>query len=157
MQTPPPVPALLHDLQKFAADIIDSLTGEVEWQWRPDPAEWSLGEVMCHLRDVEREVHQHRFYLILQEKTPFLAGVSSNEWAVPRAYRQQSGPQARDAFLAARAETLSLLQPLDEAAWRRQGSHSFFGMTTLHELLHLVTKHDKVHWQQIQHLLQKKS
>ena len=157
MQTPPSVSTLLESLETFAAGISRSLPAAVDWQWRPAPAEWSLAEVMCHLRDVEREVHQPRFHAVLQEEMPFIAGVSSNEWAGARGYRKQDGPQARDAFLAARAETLSLLRTLDESDWQRAGSHSFFGMTTMHELLNLVTKHDNVHRQQIAMLLEHRS
>jgi hypothetical protein len=175
MQQPPPVPHLLARLEDFAARLAQTFvptassfpgegdeggeTGEGErpsspWRWRPAPDEWSLTEVSCHLRDVEREVHQARFRALLAEDTPFLPGVVSDAWAAEREYRAQEGPAALAEFLAARAQTLALLRGLDEAAWTRQGRHAFFGLTTMHELLHLVVKHDDTHWRQIEALLQ---
>lgn len=156
MQEPPSVPYLLEKLQDFATAVSTSLTTTpVDWLWRPNPAEWSLTEVACHLRDVECEVHQVRFRTVLAKDAPFLAGVSSNEWAAPRQYRTQDGHRAVDDFLDARKGTVSMLTVIDESDWERKGSHAYFGLTSMHELLNLVVKHDQAHWEQITRLLHK--
>lgn len=156
MQEPPPVPVLLEKLQEFATAVAASLyEPDVDWQWRPAPLEWSLTEVACHLRDVECDVHQIRFRTILEKKDAFLAGVSSNDWAELRQYRTQDGTSALRAFLQARAETLTLLRQLTPDDWQRKGSHSYFGPTSMHELLNLVVKHDQVHREQITMLRRK--
>lgn len=155
MIAPPPVSELLAQLAQLADKLPEALAPEIlNWQWRPARAEWSLTEVVCHLRDVEREVHQPRFKLILTQERPFLPGVSADEWAQTRGYRIENGRAALEAFLIARKETITLLSDLEPAAWQRQGNHAFFGLTTLHELLNLVVKHDQAHWQQVQDLLQ---
>jgi len=33
--------------------------------------------------------------------------------------------------------------------WETQGQHTFFGPTSLHELVYLAVQHDRVHGQQI--------
>lgn len=154
MQELPPFPQLLHALADFATAVAQHLSGgDVDWRWQPDATEWSLTAVMCHLRDVEREVHQVRFRALLEKDSPFLSGVITDEWSESRHYARQDGAEARDAFLAARRKTLALLHALDEAEWQRQGTHAFLGPTTLHELVYLVVKHDEAHWQQIEKLL----
>lgn len=156
MIAPPPVDQLLAQLAQFATDMATILArADVDWQWRPSEQEWSLTELSCHLRDVEREVHQPRFRLVLTQERPFLAGVSADEWAGVRGYAQENGRAALEAFLTARAQTIAMLQGLNTAVWQRQGNHAFFGLTTMQELLNLVVKHDQAHWRQAQALLQR--
>jgi len=126
----------------------------IDWTRQPGDDEWSLAEVMCHLRDVEREVHQVRFRLLIAEDKAFLPGVSADEWADERGYCYEDGQKATKSFVTARQETLALVEPLDEELWKRQGRHAFFGHTSMHELLYLVVRHDEIHWQQITDLLQ---
>ena len=157
MQTTPPVPVLLQELASFAAAVETSLaSSETDWLWHPDPVSWSLTELMCHLRDVEEEVHLVRYQAILARENPFLPGAATDEWAAIRHYRMQSGPAARDAFLSARHNSLALLSQQEEPSWQRKGRHAFFGPTSLQELVNLAVQHDQVHLQQIQELLAKK-
>jgi hypothetical protein len=154
MQAPPPVPSLLLQMETMAANAraLTRLDG-IDWARQPEEGEWSLAEVMCHLRDVEREVHLARFRMLIAEDNAFLPGVSADEWADERGYCFEDGLSATNAFVAAREETLALVAPLSEAFWQRQGRHAFLGHTTMHELLHLVVRHDEIHWQQINALL----
>ncbi|MDX1616011.1 MAG: DinB family protein [Candidatus Promineifilaceae bacterium] len=129
----------------------------LDWQWRPAAGEWSLTELVCHLRDVELEVHQVRFKAVLRSPGVFLAGVSADEWADQRNYWRQDGPKAAREFLAARRETVNLLASLPGDAWALEGQHAFFGRTTLHELLFMMVRHDELHWEQIKTLIQAQS
>ena len=125
----------------------------IDWLRQPADDEWSLTEVMCHLRDVEREVHQVRFRLLISQENAFLPGVSADEWAAERGYWYEDGRVAMRSFVSARKETLLLLEPLSTDMWQRLGRHAFFGHTSMHELLYLVVRHDEIHWQQIRQLL----
>lgn len=154
MQTLHSGPDLLQELASFAVMVAALLSPPtIDWSWNPDPESWSLTEVICHLRDVEQEVHMARFQAILTQDNPFLAGVSTDEWATSRRYWAEDGPVARDAFLAARQKNLALLSNLDETDWQKMGRHAFFGPTSLHELVNLMAQHDLVHLQQIEDLL----
>jgi hypothetical protein len=151
MQNPPPVPSLLVELAEFATFLLQALAApQVPWRWRPAPDAWSLVEILCHLRDVECEVHQPRFRAMSETENPFLPGVDADEWAAPRGYFWQDGRAALADFVAARRDTLALLEHLPEDAWLREARHAFFGQTTLHELLYLVVQHDRVHRQQVE-------
>ncbi len=151
---PPPVGELLAELAAFRERVVRLLGDDAaDWAHRPAEEEWSLTEIACHLRDVEREVHQARFNALLEDDSAFLPGVDADEWAVTRTYQAQDGRAAAAAFVAARAETIARLAPLPLAVWERQGQHTFFGPTSLHELVYLAVQHDRVHGGQMELLV----
>ncbi len=151
---PPPVGELLAELTAFRERVVRLLADTtVDWSRRPAADEWSLTEIACHLRDVEREVHQARFNALLEDGSAFLPGVDADEWAVTRNYRAQDGRAAAAAFVAARAESIARLTPLPLDVWERQGQHTFFGPTSLHELVYLAVQHDGVHGGQMELLM----
>ncbi len=150
---PPPVGDLLAELTAFGERVTRLLADETaNWSRHPAAGEWSLTEIACHLRDVEREVHQARFIALLEDDSAFLPGVDADEWAVTRNYQAQDGRAAATAFVAARAETIARLAPLPLDVWDRQGQHTFFGPTSLHELVYLAVQHDRVHGEQMERI-----
>ncbi|MCB0016970.1 MAG: DinB family protein [Anaerolineales bacterium] len=153
MQKTPPVLELLAALVQFY-EYVRAMEVPVEvWGNRPDDQHLTLTEIMCHLRDVEIEVHQARFRAILAAENPFLAGHDTDLWITERTYAEQDGAAARLAFLRAREGTLTLLAGLAEADWQRTGRHSFLGTTTIHELLAMAVSHEQEHWAQLRGLL----
>lgn len=155
MQNPPPIPDLLDELtsfRDFAALVLAD--DQRDWYFRPTDSDWSLTEIACHLRDVEREVHQSRVRALLLDDGAFLPGVDADQWAIPRDYRRQIGRVALSGFLAARDETIALLSPLPPEIWSRQGQHTFFGPTSLQEIVYLAVQHDRIHASQIEALNQ---
>ncbi|MCL4871322.1 MAG: DinB family protein [Anaerolineae bacterium] len=147
-----PVPYLLTQMLAFVIQLQGMIDAAaiLHWAHRPAPGSWSLTELLCHLRDVEQEVHQPRFRELLAKENAFIAGADPDRWAVERGYQQQDGARALADFVAARQETVAFLHPLPEAIWQRRGRHAFFGPTSMHELLHLAVKHDQAHWPQLQ-------
>jgi hypothetical protein len=154
MYSSSPVPQLLQSLQEFPDKLAQIISDpDIDWHWRPDASSWSLTEVMCHLRDVEREVHLARYLTIISRDNPFLSGVASDEWAATRAYHEQDGREAAVSFFELRRQSLEKLNSLDFEQWQRTGTHAFFGTTSLQELINLAVQHDQAHWQQIEELL----
>jgi hypothetical protein len=154
MDTAPTVPQLLQSLEEFATCLSDVLSDpHIDWHWRPAENEWSLAEVMCHMRDVERDVHLARYQAIISQEHPFISGVTSDEWAESRAYHSQDGREAAADFFSLRQQSLEKLRQLDGEQWQRTGNHAYFGTTSLHELISLAVQHDQAHWLQIQELL----
>jgi hypothetical protein len=149
---PPPVADLLAELAAFRDLVAATPAGSVAWARRLPPPEWSLNEVACHLRDVEREVHQARLHAILEEDGAFVPGVDADLWAEERDYWSQDGRAALAEFLRLRDATIDLLAPLPLEIWDRRGQHTFFGPTTLHELVYLAVQHDRIHARQLAEL-----
>jgi FMN phosphatase YigB (HAD superfamily) len=143
---PASVLARLHGQLGALRTLLDGLAPEV-WNRQPAPGEWSLSEIMCHLRDIDREVHTPRVESILSTNSPFLPAVDTDAWASQRDYAHQSGLDALAALTEHRIETLRRLQSIPPEAWQRPARHALLGPTTLtevtliaadHELLHLV-------------------
>lgn len=135
---------------------IASLSRELpvsEWTRRPASGEWSLVEVLCHLRDSECEVNQPRLERLMHETEPFIAGRSTPEWSEARGYIHQDGNAAFQEYLTARLGTLETLKGLSEGDWSRKARHSIFGPTTLQEMVGFMATHDRIHIQQIWKLL----
>jgi hypothetical protein len=118
------------------------------WRRRPESAEWCLTEIICHLRDVEREVNLPRVRKLLAEENPFLPGEVTDRWVEERHCIEQDGRQALADFIAARKEAIGLLNGL-QAEWSRMARHAIFGPTSLLELVGFVAGHDRAHIQQI--------
>jgi hypothetical protein len=116
---------------------------------RPIPEEWSPGEVLCHLRDVDVEVNLPRMHMVINERNPFLVGQDTDPWAEVRQYCKQDAIKALEDFTRARIELLKLLENLPAEGWDRRARHAIFGPTRLCELVDIIAGHDILHVQQI--------
>jgi HAD superfamily hydrolase (TIGR01549 family) len=128
-----------------------------DWATRPHADEWSLTEVLCHLRDVDQEVNLPRLRKVLAETNPFLPGEDTDRWAEVRQYCFQDGPRALHQFIATRGELVSLLESLAADDWQRPARHAIFGPTRLQELVSIIAAHDRVHMGQVYELLKQVS
>ncbi len=143
-------PALLALLKATPAALDTFCLGLSDRQWceHPAPGEWSLTEVLCHLRDVDREVNIPRLEKVITEDNPFIAGLNTDSWAKERDYYHQDGRKALKEFISARDSLIRELETLTGADWERQVRHAIFGPTTLRELVSFTTTHDRTHIQQ---------
>ena len=133
-------PAVLHTLTTRIPDA--------NWAVRPVSDEWALTEILCHLRDVEREVNLPRFQVALKNENAFITGQDTDPWAEERGYILQDGQQAFLDYVSAREDLLSLFESLSPADWERKVRHTIFGPTTLRELAGFMTGHDQTHVRQ---------
>ncbi|MEW5938887.1 MAG: DinB family protein [Chloroflexota bacterium] len=124
------------------------------WTTRPAEGEWSVTEILCHLRDVECEVDQPRIEQILAQDEPFIPAQMPDEWSRERGYVNQDGESALREFTRLRLGTLSTLGNLAPAQWSRKARHAIFGPTSLQELVSFNAEHDRLHIQQIWKTLQ---
>jgi len=88
MQTPSAILAVMSStpavLQSLVAPASDSC-----WPRKPTADEWALVEVICHLRDTEREIHQMQVNTMLEESEPFIPRPDSSVWAKERNYLER--------------------------------------------------------------------
>jgi FMN phosphatase YigB (HAD superfamily) len=118
------------------------------WLERPAPAEWSLAEIICHLRDVDAEVNLPRLEKVTQQTNPFLPGADTDRWAEERNYILQDGRTALKSFTQERVKLVSLLETLSAEDWQRPARHAIFGPSTLQELVGFIVGHDRLHLRQ---------
>ena len=149
-----PLPAAeMKELLAATVPALQRLTEKLspaEWHDRPGPDQWSVTEILCHLRDVDREVHLPRLQSMIDEEDPFMTGVVADDWAEERNYQAQDGPAALALLAETRAELLALLPDANDPTWQRRGRHTFFGPTSFLELVCLVLEHDELHIAQVE-------
>jgi FMN phosphatase YigB (HAD superfamily) len=131
-------------LASLAADIPESL-----WSQNPGEGEWSITEILCHLRDVEGEVNIPRVEKLLQDANPFIPGMDTDPWAEERMYFCQNGPDALHDFMNYRIRLLEILEGLQPEEWERKARHAIFGPTHLREIISILTGHDRLHIRQV--------
>jgi FMN phosphatase YigB (HAD superfamily) len=139
--------AVLRSTPAALATLCRRFTTDLEQ--RPSLGEWSPGEVLCHLRDVDLDVNLVRLRKVINERNPFLPGQETDPWADERQYCLQDGLQALSDFTQARLELLRLLENLPPEGWDRRARHAIFGPTHLRELVNIIVGHDILHVQQV--------
>lgn len=115
---------------------------------RPATREWSLTEILSHLRDTEVEINLPRLRMLLELEEPFIPARDTDSWAIIRDYQNQDASQAWYDFTTARVQTVELLRGL-KVEWNRKARHAIFGPTDLQELVKFMAEHDKLHIRQI--------
>jgi FMN phosphatase YigB (HAD superfamily) len=140
--------AVLRSTPAAIASMLAQLSSS-QWKGTPQPGEWSVTEIMCHLRDVDLEVNLPRLKKVLEQDNLFVPGMETDVWAKERGYSRQDGLEALDDFTAARVELIEQLQNMDEATWNRKIRHAIFGPSTFRELVSFMAEHDRVHVRQI--------
>lgn len=154
--------AITSTLQSAPA-VLDTLLRRLhldEWTIRPQADEWTITEILCHLRDLDLEVNLPRIENFLTTENPFITGQNTDPWAKERNYIAQDGPTAFRDFVRARMELVEKLKNLSPEGWQQRGRHTIFGPTQLQELMGFVAEHDRTHIQQaitIQHTVQSKT
>lgn len=110
--------------------------------------QWSVVEVLCHLRDAEA-FGLARNRLMRDEDDPPIAAYDQDRLAVERDYAAATLPEALEAFLQLRQTHVQELAALPPEAWERTGRHAEQGAITIStHTLHLVS-HDAIHLAQI--------
>jgi DinB superfamily len=113
---------------------------------RPEPAEWSVAELLGHLWDSEL-VYAFRARAILAQDTPRLAGYDQEAWAtLPR----PPFTELPDAFAALRGANLALIRQIPEPMWDRAGVHEERGPMTFRLLTQTMAGHDRAHLKQLE-------
>jgi DinB superfamily len=121
------------------------------WLWTPAPGKWSILEIACHLRDMERDAYLARYRRLLAEDEPTLPDVDGDVYALERDYRAQRPAEVLREWTRLRRESLRLLGGLKAAQWSRRGTHETAGPLTVADLLrrHAVGN-DEAHLGQIE-------
>lgn len=148
--------ALVAILQGSASALISMASNFPAYLWNecPEPKEWCITEIICHLRDVETEINLPRLQKIKMEANPFIPGIDSDAWAKVRSYKDQQGDEALQDFIASRKKTLELIRNLASEDWSLPAQHAIFGPTTLHEMINIMARHDQLHIRQVYQTIQ---
>lgn len=134
-------PAAIHSIcQHLSSDL---------WYSKPGDDEWSIVEIVCHLRDADQCVNIPRFKEALRKENPFLPSIDADSWVSDHSYLEENGSKALFQMLNARIEFLELLEGFPGEWWKKNIRHSVFGPTSLAELIMFIVTHDKIHLRQL--------
>jgi FMN phosphatase YigB (HAD superfamily) len=121
---------------------------EEQWKHEPTHDDWAMNELVCHLADTEREIHQMQLRLMIEREGAFIPRPDSGVWASERKYLNIDGKAALHEFAMARIENIKTLKGLDESIWSRSARHAIFGPTNFLEVTSFMADHDRLHIQQ---------
>jgi hypothetical protein len=117
------------------------------WHQRPDPKEWSIIQILCHLLTSEDTNERPRLARILQEENPFITQPKPPGPDI-EVYDENVHSVAKK-ILEARQKTLDFIKALAADDWKRPARHSIFGLTTMLEMAHFTAQHDRLHLKQL--------
>ena len=124
--------------------------------WSPAPGKWSILEIVCHLRDMEREAYLDRYRRILETPAdgagtgPSLPDIDGDVISLERDYRNARLSEVLREWSAVRKETLRFLRGVNADQWRLVGVHETAGRLTMTDLLlRQVAGNDEAHLSQI--------
>lgn len=127
------------------------------WAQKTTADEWCLKEIVSHLRDAEREIHQMQIELFNKQSEPFIPRPDTSVWASQRDYLHEDCIVALQEFNEARRKTLDMIKETtrESSAWNRKARHAIFGPTNFLEVIGFIAEHDRLHIQQAWNILEK--
>src|SRR5258708_3599403 len=99
---------------------------ETDFDRRPDPARFTIREVMGHLADWEG-VWMERASRILNEDHPSLPGYDEGQWAIDHDYAHMNVAEQQTRFRVGRARFADLFRGLSPDQWERTANHGEWG------------------------------
>jgi hypothetical protein len=109
---------------------------------------WSVVEVLCHLRDAE-EYGLQRDILMRDRDNPDILPWDQEKLALERNYAAQNLRAVLAEFIALRQQRVAVLEGLSPEGWKRTGNHREIGAIDIFShVLHMVS-HDAIHCAQI--------
>ena len=134
-------------------EVIQSLDGFPAEALTRHPLEgkWSAAEIVHHLADSEM-ASALRLRKLLTEDHAVIQGYDEAAYASQLKYNTRDMTPALDAFRAARATTVQILNDMSEEDWQRQGWHTESGAYSAEKWLRIYADHAHNHASQIARL-----
>ena len=118
---------------------------------RPFRGKWTAAELVHHLADAEMTA-AIRLRRLLVEERPVIYGYDQEAFATRLRYNERDIAPALEAFRAARATTVQILEAMTADDWTRQAWHTERGVFGTERLLELTAAHARNHAAQIARL-----
>ena len=131
--------------------LLDALLGDLspaDWRGRPAAGEWAPIEIVCHLRDEEREDFGARLRVVVDGGSAFTP-IDPERWAVDRRYRDADPVDALAALREGRAATVTYLEALPADRLGASLPHGRLGRLSGADLLAAWVAHDRLHLAQL--------
>jgi hypothetical protein len=118
------------------------------WDFRPDPARFTLREALAHLADWE-PIHRERIRRMLEEENPMLPDVDEGKTAIDNDYAHSDPHGSLEWIRGGRQKIVQLLETLGAEEWERPGFRDQVGPISIEVLATFIAAHDGYHLRQI--------
>lgn len=141
-------------IERYAAgparlsEALASVPGEA-MQWKPEPDDWSVHEIVWHCADVEPVISGRIRYLAVEDE-PTIVKLDQEEWARLPGYHEFPLAPALAVVTATRAATAVLLRALPAESWSKVGHHTEHGQYSSEDWLRVYADHLHDHADQIE-------
>lgn len=142
------------ELKRNAARIrslVHSISDE-QARWKPDPAAWSILEVVNHLWDEEREDFRVRLDYALHRPGETWPPIDPGGWVTARQYNERDLESSLAGYLAERRSSLGWLRVLTTPNWDATYDAPW-GPIRAGDVVAAWVAHDLLHMRQLVELL----
>ena len=119
---------------------------------RPEPAKWSIHEIVTHVADTEI-AYGFRVRLMLGQPGAPLASFDQDQWVTALHYDKRDTAAALEQFVALRKATLNMLKAITPEQWKHFGQHAERGEESVERSVAMIAGHDINHLTQIERIL----
>ncbi|MDE3091409.1 MAG: DinB family protein [Chloroflexota bacterium] len=149
--------ALVDRLEQSGKDYLWNLSqlSEAEIGTPPAPGEWTIHQVVAHMRDTEQRVFLERTRRIMQETHPAVQNFDQEQWSKEHYSPDEPFKKIVAEFRSARRKLVSLLRKTKEKDWENWAMHSAYGRISLDWLAMHGYHHTVEHIAQIGYLREK--
>jgi hypothetical protein len=119
---------------------------------RPEPAKWSISEILAHLADAEI-VASWRMRSVIGENGITIQPFDQDSWASVFEYRGRDARRSLEIFRILRENNLAMLKEIPRETWNNYGMHLERGKETIAHLTRMFAGHDTNHVLQIERIV----
>jgi hypothetical protein len=121
-------------------------------KWRPEPAKWSIAEIVAHLADTEI-VAGWRMRSVIGENGITIQPFDQDAWASAFQYGKRDARRSVELFRVLRESNLALLKEIPRETWDNYGMHLERGKETIAHLARMFAGHDTNHLLQVERIV----
>jgi hypothetical protein len=118
-------------------------------KWRPEPAKWSIAEILAHLADAE-VVASWRMRSVIGENGITIQPFDQDAWASVFEYRERDAKRSLEVFRVLRENNLTMLKDISRETWDNYGMHLERGKESVAHLARMFAGHDTNHLLQVE-------
>lgn len=115
---------------------------------RPDPARFSMREVIAHLADWE-PITLERIRTGVEKSGSRIAAYDESQMAIDHDYARSNPLERIGAWRQMRAQTIEYLKGLSQADFDKKVVHPERGEMTVADIAHMLVSHDVYHLEQL--------
>jgi hypothetical protein len=120
---------------------------------REDADSWTLKELLCHMRDAEKDFANQIELILRSRREPHLPSVDVDLYVAERDYAAADLASVGDEYSRLRGHSSYELSALMDEEWDKAGIHPYKGRVTISAIAHEMNEHDLEHLWQIRRIL----